>query len=159
MWSLAAEAVLSVLTYTLLPSLADTSGLSSGAIPAEPLLYPPSCASTPRGTEYGVLLQLFEKHNSTIHSNVRQQQHPLLSAGSDSYKAWLKAASVAAGVVQLLYQAFNNIDHLTSSDNQEGESGQVASLECVSRNTADMSMTGLTSVYTVCCQAGCKQAT
>jgi hypothetical protein len=53
-WSLAADAVLSVLTKLIRPSLADTSGLSRGATAAEPLLYALSCVPTPGGTQRSI---------------------------------------------------------------------------------------------------------
>jgi hypothetical protein len=130
LWLRAAEAVLSVFNDLILPSLADTSGLSRGAIAAEPLLYPaPSCASTPQGTEcsfeYMILLQLFDDHNSSIHGIVREQQ-PLLSADPHTYRGWVKAASVAAGVVQLLYQAsISNLFFRASLDNQQSRYEQL----------------------------------
>jgi hypothetical protein len=122
MWSLAAGAALGVFAEPMLPSLADTSGLSRGAIAAEPLLYAPSCASAPQGTECRVFLQLFEQHNSTIHSKLRHQQ-PLQNADPDSFRAWLRAAHAAAGMVQLLYQAFIYNEYLALYDNQKGERG------------------------------------
>jgi hypothetical protein len=124
LWSLVTGDLLSLFTRLIRPSLADTSGLSRGTISGEPLLYAPSCASTPQGTEGSILtlhLQLFAGHNSTIHSIVGQQQQ-LLDGDPDSYRDWLKAASVAADLVQLLYQAFTGIDCQTLSDKQQSKS-------------------------------------
>jgi hypothetical protein len=121
-WSPAAGAVLSVFTKLIRPSLADTSGLSRGTIAAEPLLYAPSCASTPQGNKGSIatlLLQHIDEHNSSIHSMLPQQQ-PLLNAEPALYKDWLQAASLAASVVHLLYQASISNECLTSFDEQQG---------------------------------------
>jgi hypothetical protein len=118
-WSLAAEAVLSVFSKLIRPSLADTSGLSRGAIAAQPLLYAPSCMPTLQGTNCSILLQCVTGHNSSVHSIVREQQ-PLLNADPDLYRGWLSTASVAAGVVQLLYQAYIRKEYLRAFDRQQG---------------------------------------
>jgi hypothetical protein len=116
---MAAGLMFSVLVGTLMPSLADTSGLSRGAIAAEPLLYATSCESTPQGTECSILLQFFAAHNSGIYSTLHDQQ-PLLNADPDLYRDWLRLASAASSVVQLLYQALLSKDYLTSFDEEQG---------------------------------------
>jgi hypothetical protein len=123
MWSVATAAVQSALYGLILPSLADTSGLSRGAIAAESLLYAPNCAPTPQTASCRVSLQLFDDHNSSIHSRARQQ--PLLSVSSDMYQDWSQAASVAASVVQLLHQASVSKECLTSLDAQQSGYGEL----------------------------------
>jgi hypothetical protein len=123
LWSLTATSVLSVLNRTVVPSLADTSGLSKGAIATEPLLFPSTSAPTPQTASCRVFQQLFDDHNSSIHSRARQQ--PLLIASSDSYKDWSQAACVAASVVQLLHQASISEECLTSLDAQQSGYGKL----------------------------------
>jgi hypothetical protein len=81
-------------------------------------------------------MHYFVAHNSTIHSIVGQRQ-PLLDSDPDMYKDWLKAASVAASVVQLLYQAFISKHFPTSFNEQRGRSRELLVLNCVMCNDTD----------------------
>jgi hypothetical protein len=105
-------AVFAAVGELIRPSLVETSGLRSGAISGDSLLYAPASMGTRQVDAQQNLLHLFAHHNLSINSTLQQQQqHPeqaLLSAAPGLHSDWLKAAGVAADALQLLQRTTLN---------------------------------------------------